>query len=163
MGCKEGAERVPGHFRGDPSPCGGGGGRTPHPSRPQSYLLGSQSQLPVIGANPLIISTAEDGVRHVWGHRPGWRSHLKQEGKRVSMAAELMADRAPAGSLLQQGLVPSSFSKALESWTGWLGASCGEVARADGTSEGENQEGEEKACSSATFNSHRAPNTAPTP
>ena len=44
-------------------------------------LLGSQSKLPIVGANPLIISTAEDGVSHDGEHSPGQESHLRQEDK----------------------------------------------------------------------------------
>lgn len=40
-----------------------------------NYLLGSQSKLPIIGANPLVISTAEDGVSHGREHNPR-RSHI---------------------------------------------------------------------------------------
>lgn len=44
----------------------------------QRHLLGSQSKLPIIGAHPLIISTAEDGVSHDGEHSPGQESHLRQ-------------------------------------------------------------------------------------
>lgn len=43
------------------------------------HLLGSQSKLPIVGANPLVISTAEDGVSHDGKHSPGQESHLKRE------------------------------------------------------------------------------------
>lgn len=42
-------------------------GRTPGPRR---YSLGSQGELPVIGANPLVAATAEDGVGHARSPRP---------------------------------------------------------------------------------------------
>lgn len=57
----------------------GGEGRT----IPQAtnYLLGSQSKLPIVGANPPVISTAEDGVSHGREHSLRQESHLKQGGQ----------------------------------------------------------------------------------
>ena len=54
---------------------GGEGRATLHAT---NYLLGSQSKLPIVGANPLVISTAEDGVSHGREHSPRRESHLRQ-------------------------------------------------------------------------------------
>lgn len=50
-------------------------------AEPWRYSLGSQGELPIIGANPLVIPTAEDGVGH-GSECPGRgrESHLKGEG-----------------------------------------------------------------------------------
>lgn len=56
-----------------------GGRRKRRPGGPQRYSLGSKGKLPVIGANPLVIPAAEDGVGH--GSEPpagGGESHLRQ-------------------------------------------------------------------------------------
>lgn len=57
---------------------GGEGRATPAAQR---SLLGSQSELAIVGANPLIISTAEDGVGHDGEHSPGQESHLRKRNR----------------------------------------------------------------------------------
>lgn len=68
-----------------------------HSERGREHSLGPESELSVVGANPLVIATTEDGVGHGSRHpAEGRQSHLRGEGtERVSPTGERWLDGVP--------------------------------------------------------------------